>query len=138
MTSQPQPTNPSMSSQEPVPELVAESAAVINISERLTSIEAQIPHLATKENFRHLDGKIEALRSDMTGEIQTLRSDMDGAHKELRGEIQTLRADMTGKIQSMDTKIDAVSSKMQALIMWYSFISASLVIAALTFITQLQ
>ncbi len=124
MTSQ-QPANPLMSSQEPMPEPVVESTVVINISERLTKIEAQIPHLATKENFRHLDSKIQTLCSD----IDSPRERLLGEAREFRRAIHTFRSDMIRELRTF-------RSAMQTALMWRTLITITVVITAVVLMVK--
>ena len=116
-----------------------------DIRERLISIEATLPHLATKADLA-------ILRSDMKAEMSTMKSDMKAEmstmKSDMKAEISTIKSDMKAEISAlqsdMKAKISAVESAMtrmeSTLIKWlagFSLVIISVLIASGAFIANM-
>ena len=61
----------------------------------------------------NVNGRIDAMRSDMTAQNDSLRSDMTGQIDSVNGRIDAMRSDITAHHSQTDARLDALSKEMR-------------------------
>ena len=105
-----------------------------DIRERLISIEATLPHLATKADLAILRSDMKAemstMKSHMKAEISTLKSDM-------KAEISTLKSGMNAKISAVESAMTKMESTLIKWLAGFSLVIISVLIASGAFIANM-
>ncbi len=100
-------------------EIVRDELSVMQVPQRLASIEATLEHKADKADVESLRGEVASFREELKGEIASLRTELKGdmasLRAELKGDMASLRAEIQGDIKGMKGDIKGMQGGIKAL-----------------------
>ncbi len=81
-------------------EIVRDKLSVMQVPQRLASIEATLEHKADKADMESLRGEVASFREELKGEMASLRGEMQGEIKGMQGKMEG----MQGGIKALEVE----------------------------------